>query len=222
MQDVRSLSLFHGTKLTWRARFVCATSAHHAETTVLSSYYSDRRGNDLRSVARIWEVARATSAATSFFDPIVIGGERFVDGATGANNPIHQLWTEATDTFSKGLNWRLEDHIQSLVSVGTGKLHLTAFSTSLLDIGKVLVDIATNSDQIADTFHKLHSNLYLERRAFRFNVGQGLENIGLEEESKMPDIQAVTRRYIQTEEVFTLMRECVENLRRRDCMLDFA
>jgi hypothetical protein len=116
---------------------------------------------------------------------------------------IHQLWTEATDAFSKGLNWRVEDQIQSLVSVGTGKLHLTTFSTSLLDIGKVLVDIgkvlvdiATNSDQIADTFHKFHSSLFLESRAFRFNVGQGLENIGWEEESKMPEIQAITRRYI--------------------------
>jgi hypothetical protein len=108
-------------------------------------------------------------------------------------------WPERTDycpPARKGLNWRVEDQIQSLVSVGTGKLHLTAFSTSLLDIGKVLVDIATNSDQIADTFHKFHSSLSLESRAFRFNVGQGLENIGWEEESKMPEIEAITRKYI--------------------------
>ena len=46
---------------------------------------------------RIWEAARATSAASSFFDPIKIGqfGEEFVDGAVGANNPVAQLWNEA-------------------------------------------------------------------------------------------------------------------------------
>jgi len=45
---------------------------------------------------KIWEAARATSAATSFFNPITIGTESFVDGATGANNPINELWTELT------------------------------------------------------------------------------------------------------------------------------
>ncbi|KAH8701243.1 hypothetical protein GQ44DRAFT_832012 [Phaeosphaeriaceae sp. PMI808] len=37
-------------------------------------------------VVTIWEACRATSAATSFFDPIAVGrfGEEFVDGATGA------------------------------------------------------------------------------------------------------------------------------------------
>ena len=215
--------MFHGTKLTLKVRFVCATSGVHSEITVLSSYYSDRRGNDLRSIAKIWEVARATSAATSFFDDIVIGYERFLDGATGANNPIYQLWTEATDTFSEGPDWRLEDRLQCLVSVGTGKLELTAFNPSLLDIvGKWLVSIATNSERDAETFQKLHMKLFQERRAFRFNVGQGLEKIGLEEESKMAEIQAFTRRYIATEEVFTLMKVCVKNLRERECMLEFS
>jgi patatin-like phospholipase/acyl hydrolase len=39
------------------------------------------------------EACRATSAATSFFDPIAVGrfGEEFVDGATGANNPVREV-----------------------------------------------------------------------------------------------------------------------------------
>lgn len=68
---------------------------------MLSNYYSDRRGNDLRNIVKIWEAARATSAASSFFDDITIAGEGFVDGATGANNPIFKLWTEAADAFGK-------------------------------------------------------------------------------------------------------------------------
>jgi patatin-like phospholipase/acyl hydrolase len=51
--------------------------------------------------AKIWEVARATSAAASFFDPIKIGshGTKFLDGGTGANNPIYEMWMLAKDEF---------------------------------------------------------------------------------------------------------------------------
>lgn len=147
-----------------------------------------------------------------------------MDGATGANNPIHELWTEAADAFSEGPDWKLEDNIQCLVSIGTGKLHLTAFGSSVLmnEVGEALVAIATNTEQTADMFQKHHSKLYRERRAFRYNVGQGLENIGLEEAAKLQDIQAATRRYIQTEDVFTSLEACAKKLSKRECMLDFA
>jgi len=56
----------------------------------LTSYMSPRGGSDLLNSVRIWEACRATSAASSFFNPIAIGRykEEFMDGATGANNPI--------------------------------------------------------------------------------------------------------------------------------------
>lgn len=71
------------------------------------------------------------SAATSFFDPITIAGEKFTDGATGANNPINYLWTEAEDVYSRDPDWKLEDHIQCLVSIRTGQQDLTAFDESI-------------------------------------------------------------------------------------------
>lgn len=76
--------------------FVCATSKETSGTVCLTSYRTQRGNNDLLNSVKIWEACRATSAATSFFDPIAIGryGE-FVDGATGANNPIRELWIQA-------------------------------------------------------------------------------------------------------------------------------
>jgi len=202
---------------------VCATSRQTSETVVFSNYYSERRGNDMRNIAKIWQAARATSAASSFFEPIDIGGEGFVDGGTGANNPIQELWAESADCFSTGSEWNLENHVHCLVSIGTGKPCLTAFGTSLLknEVGHALVAIATNTDKIADTFQKHHSNLYSERRAFRFNVLQGLENVGLEEASKISDIEAATRRYIQTEDTFVSLKACAANLKERECMCQF-
>jgi predicted acylesterase/phospholipase RssA len=77
--------------------FVCATSKDTNDTVCLTSYRTPRGNSDLVNSVRIWEACRATSAATSFFDPIAVGrfGEEFVDGATGANNPVRELWDQA-------------------------------------------------------------------------------------------------------------------------------
>src|SRR5438046_2333141 len=126
--------------------FVCATSRETSETVILSSYYNRRRGNPIRNIAKIWQVARATSAASSFFDPINIGTEGFVDGGTGANNPIRQLWNEAKDAFADGPEWELKNNLQCLVSIGSGKLLLTRFGDSFIknEVVPALVAIATN------------------------------------------------------------------------------
>lgn len=65
---------------------------------------------------RVWDAARATSVASSFFDPIKTGqfGEEFVDGTVGANNPVAQLWNEAKSVRS---NEALEGNIKYLISI---------------------------------------------------------------------------------------------------------
>jgi predicted acylesterase/phospholipase RssA len=126
---------------------------------VLSSYFSRRRGSEIHNVAKIWEAARATSAASSFFEPIRIGNEDFVDGATPANNPIQELWTEASDTFKEGDNWRLEDNILCLVSVGTGIPTLRPFGDDPIQVGKSLLAIATDTERRAEEFHRHHPQM---------------------------------------------------------------
>jgi len=143
---------------------------------VLSNYYSRRRGNDIRSIAKIWEVARATSAASSFFEAVNIGSETFKDGGTGANNPIQQIWNEATDIFGNYKpDWRLDDHLKVLVSIGTGIPLLTAFGDSVKDVGKALVALSTNTVQVYNLFHQQHSVLFRQPgcRAFRLNCFYG-------------------------------------------------
>lgn len=168
------------------------------------------------NVAKIWEVARATSAATTFFEPITIDDETFVDGATGANNPIQYLWSEAGDIWG-AQNQHLEDQVRCLVSIGTGMPSLQAFGVGLLDIAKSLKVIATDTEEEAELFEKHHTKLFQTKRAFRFNVLQGLENIGLEEVEKWGDMKAVTRKYIQTEAVRVQLRACALHLQEQEC-----
>jgi predicted acylesterase/phospholipase RssA len=196
--------------------FVCATSKETGGTVCLTSYKTPRGNNDLLNSVKIWEACRATSAASSFFDPIAIGRfeEEFVDGATGANNPVVELWNQAQ------LMWGvepLEGKVLCLVSVGTGIPSLKPFRDDVLHMGETLVAIATETEQTAERFRQDKSQLDSSGRYFRFNVVRGLEDIGLEESAKRKEIASATRRYIGSQDVFKQMQACAGNLAGREC-----
>lgn len=174
-------------------------------------------------MTKIWEAARATSAASSFFDPIRINigqvGEEFVDGATGANNPIQELWNEAKDFWDPE---PLENNLKCIVSIGTGVPSVEPFRTGLLDIGQTLVRISTETEKTAESFQRSHSNLDDSNRYFRFNVSHGLEKIGLEDSSEKDTIMAVTQRYMESQDTFKRMQRCASNLGEKECALLYA
>ncbi len=200
---------------TTTARFVCATSKETSDTVCLTSYKSLRGNNDLVNSVKIWEACRATSAASSFFDSISIGryNEEFLDGATGANNPVVELWDQAQ------LMWGpepLEARVQCVISIGTGIPSLKPFRDDVMHIGETLVAISTETEQTAERFRRDKAHLDSGGRYFRFNVVRGLEDIGLEETTKAKDIAAATRRYVSSQEAFKQMQICAGNLRTRD------
>jgi predicted acylesterase/phospholipase RssA len=182
----------------------------------LTSYKSPRGSNDLLNSVKIWEACRATSAASSFFDPIAIGRyqEEYVDGATGANNPVGELWNQAQ------LMWGpepLEGKVQCLISIGMGVPSLKLFRDDVFHIGETLITITTETEQTAERFQRDKSYLDSSGRYYRFNVVRGLEDIGLEESKKRNEIAAATRRYVHSEEVFKQMQACAGNLAGREC-----
>ena len=195
---------------------MCATSKQTSETVCLTSYKSPRGNSDLLNSVKIWEACRATSAASSFFDPISIGQykEEFVDGATGANNPVWEVWNQAQLMWGSG---PLESRVKSLVSIGTGVPSLKPFQDDVLYIGETLILIATETEQTAERFRRDKSLLDNTGRYYRFNVARGLEDVGLEESKKSKEIGAATRRYIGSQEVFKQMQACADNVAGREC-----
>ncbi|KAH3913970.1 hypothetical protein HBH56_096710 [Parastagonospora nodorum] len=195
--------------------FVCATSKETNETVCLTSYRTPRGNSDLLNSVTIWEACRATSAATSFFDPIAVGrfGEEFVDGATGANNPVREVWDQAQ--LAWGLE-PLEGRVKCLVSIGTGVPSLKPFKNDVLHIGETLVAIATETEQTAERFRRERALLDSTGRYYRFNVVRGLEDIGLEEAKKVKEMAAATRRYISSHEVHTQMQACAGSIAGRE------
>jgi hypothetical protein len=159
----------------------------------------------------IWEAGRATSAASSFFDPIKIGKfeETFLDGGTGCNNPVEKVFEEALEIWGPSARQR----IQCLVSIGTGQPALKAFGSSLKDIATTVINIATETDKTAANFQAVQapsigdptvsSNAY-----FRFNVAKGLEEVGLEKHQDKARIAAATKVYLSGFDVSRDITSC--------------
>ncbi|KAK4170949.1 hypothetical protein QBC36DRAFT_295822 [Triangularia setosa] len=194
--------------------FVCVTSKETNDTVCLTSYRSPRGGTDLLKSTKIWQACRATSAATTFFDPIAIGpfDEEFVDGALGANNPVYALWTQAQDVWGDQLRGR---RLKCVVSIGTGVPALKPMRNDVFGIWATLKELATETEKTAEQFRRDHSNLDNEGRYYRFNVDHGLEDVGLEESKKKKEIAAATRRYVTSQGVVKQVKACANNLAGR-------
>ena len=202
-------------------RFICATSEGTGTIVPLRSYPSERGSSELYNTTKIWEAGRATSAASTFFDSITIGPskQRFFDGATGANNPIRELWKEAKDVWSSG---PLESNIGCIVSIGTGVPSMKKFGKDLLEVFQTLKRIATETEVTARGFHQEHTDLDDTDRYFRFNVPDGLAEIGLEEVSESSTIVDATQYYLANELIHKQVKTCAKALGEREGLFDFA
>lgn len=181
--------------------FVCAAPAHNM------AYIRRFRTYRVRALesanCRIWEAARATTAAPTFFKRIAIGEEgqakeEFIDGALGCNNPTTQVLEEARAIFGDGRP------VRCLISIGSGHpgtiglAKPDAFQNILpKDLIQVLKKIATNCESIANDLRKRFEDL--ERFYFRFNVAHGAQGISLEEWGKLGELTQHTKAYIAGE-----------------------
>ncbi|KAI1745266.1 hypothetical protein F4680DRAFT_401598 [Xylaria scruposa] len=195
---------------------VCAASKETGDVMCFTTYYAPRLSQCLFNSTKIWEACRATSAATSFFDPITIGvfKEQFVDAAAlGVNNPVYSIWSQAQEIWGAD---RLEESLNCMVSIGTGMPCLKPFQDDVLHISKTLTAIATETEKTAerfrlDKFKLVESGLY-----YRFSVTKGLETVGLQESAKKADIAAATVRYVQSQEVFQQFKLCALKMSNKD------
>ena len=113
------------------------------------------------------EAAMVTSAASTFFPPVEVDGQKYVDGALGSNNPVEIVWSEAQDIWAKEGNFR--EHLQCVVSVGTGVPKFTGISDSAKKFfTETLVDIVTQTGETARRFEKGNRDLLTRHGARRY------------------------------------------------------
>lgn len=200
-------------------RVVCAKAVETTGTVLIRSYQSKDVLNNLP--ATVCEAARATSAASSFFEPVKIGprGRKFVDGALGANNPVEQIWNEAQTEWC-GASQQLNDILKCFLSIGTGNPGVKPIEEGVMKFfSNTVVGIATQTEATAKLFITRHRILYENKRFFRFNVEQGLQGVRLEEYKEQALIDAATCEYMDLQEIKAATQQCAENLRLKECML---
>ncbi|KAJ2988984.1 hypothetical protein NUW58_g3700 [Xylaria curta] len=140
----------------------------------------------------IWQVARATSAATTFFKSIELGRDKieFIDAGFGYNNPCEVLIEEAEKQFP--------DRRQlQILSIGTGLGDVVEIKNTRKSILTALKKMASSSTAVADRLVDRYSD---KVPYFRFNVSRGLEDITLSDWQKTSKISAHTRNYLRGNE----------------------
>ena len=165
-----------------------------ANIPVLFRTYPSR---ETHSGCKIWEAARATSAAPAFFKRIEIGGrgQPFIDGGMGRNNPSRVVLDEANTLFKAR-------PIGCLVSIGTGQAEIISikkpgFLQQALptEVIEALKAMSTDCEATHEDMRRLFANL--SNTYFRLNVEQGMQAIGFSEWEKLANVEAHTTQYMK-------------------------
>jgi hypothetical protein len=192
------------------ASFVCTCDRYTKGIVRLRSYNLPDEPN-IR--ATICQAALATSAATTFFDPISIGDRSFADGGLGANNPVDEVEGEASNIWCSETG-DLKPLVKCFISIGTGNPGIRPYEDGLIKfLGETVVQIATETESTEKKFIARYAKQFDEKRYFRFNVEQGLQEIGLDEYNKNGTMEAATEGYLTHMAQKFRVRDCIQNLK---------
>ena len=136
----------------------------------------------------IWEAARATSAAPSYFDPVHIEDKTFLDGGLGHNNPsreaLSEVWAIHRQLISSEHGYSDFPSISLFISIGSGltktsKEPRRKFSPQVFSIISLLRSIATETESTEDMMQDFSA--IGQFPYFRFNVDQGVGDLRIDE-----------------------------------------
>jgi len=156
--------------------------------------------HETHSACKIWEAARATSAAPTFFKRIEIGrAQPFIDGGLGRNNPSRVVLDEAKALFGAR-------HIGCLVSIGTGQVETIGIGKPGFFQQIIPTDVVDTLRAIANDCEDTHESMLrlfeqLPTTYFRLNVEQGMQGIKLSEWERLSKVEAHTAQYLRRKEV---------------------
>ncbi|EMD96381.1 hypothetical protein COCC4DRAFT_155187 [Bipolaris maydis ATCC 48331] len=201
--------------------FVCSIDRDTKDMVRLRSYSLP---DEPAIRATVCEAALATSAATTFFSPVSIGDRTFADGGFGANNPVDEVEGEAANIWCSETG-DLKPLVKCFISIGTGNPGKKPFEDGLPKfLSETVVQIATETEATERKFIARWAKHFDEKRYFRFNVEQGLQNIGLEEYKKKGAIEAASEGYLTHITQKFRVRNYIKNLQQKQSVYieDFA
>jgi hypothetical protein len=178
-----------------------------SSVVLLRSYKKSTQSELQFDECKIWEACLATSAMTTLFDPITIDrGDEFADGAVRYNNPVQLVYREAGSVWP----YRVPDAV--LISIGSGSAPLPSFQDNVNTAVYALQAIVTDSEREAQDFSHSHPYMVDSDLLFRFNVGQGLASIGLQEYKLQKAVAVATASYFMEPETRAKYEKCLTQL----------
>ncbi|CAE6373224.1 unnamed protein product [Rhizoctonia solani] len=171
--------------------FVCAMQAENMRAWIPTLFRTYTVPENDGTKCTIVQALRATTAMMGYFKPVTIDDSgvkiTYVDGGVGANNPTVHMLNEAGRIF-------LDQNVSCMMTIGVGHLHPIGISSK--DLG---TSIAKDSERVAQEMARRFQNA--TNMYFRFNVDQGLQDIGPTDWEKMPEVVMHWRQYMQMFEV---------------------
>lgn len=176
------------------------------------------------------QVVQATVTVSSYFDPVRIGGSRFVDATTTLNNPSLAVLTEV-----KTLHIDIEQHIQPIhlfLSLGCGSKQNEATimpcGYKAWDIRQADDGLDKHIDAISDLVHQrmVDEGQYADFEYFRFDVRRRRGDVTSQPQKTkrnnhytLEKLRKITEAYLREvpvyEELESLARTLVERRRQR-------
>ena len=181
--------------------FVVATDTSNINNRPPKRFRTYSYGNVVADQCNIWEAARATSAAPTYFLPIEINGKTYVDGALGCNNPTEELILEARAIWP-------ERPISCLLSIGTGTENEASLAQHLGVIPRTMLGLMKYATITEGVHNRIFDQFCGQGSYFRFSVTKLGSQVRMDAWRDVAKLEKLTMDYLAILHVAGLVDEC--------------
>ncbi|KAJ7899142.1 FabD lysophospholipase-like protein [Mycena olivaceomarginata] len=185
--------------------FVCTMNQMNLNAAIPELFRTYDSPYEQAKECMLWQAARATSATPGLFKPMEIGGQQYIDGGVGNNNPASWVLKEAKQMYPSR-------PVTLVVSLGSGHPNTIQIprSSNTAVVANAMKMIASDCERThEDNERKFWA---MPNTYFRFNVQQGLQGMKPHYWGKSNDISAHTRAYLRTEDVISKLGQAVNGI----------
>ncbi|CZR58606.1 uncharacterized protein PAC_08498 [Phialocephala subalpina] len=198
--DIRDTTLLQPADMhnSVHKMFVCALRKEDNTTIRFRNYVPDGSTPDFGQ-CKIWEAARATSAAPFYFPTAMVNGVKFWDGGLENNNPIDEVLAEIENAQPRA---RVEDvRPACVVSLGAGFSERKQ-SKSIIPALNKSKNILRNLTKVEGRHRNVRERMTSSGvMYFRFNPSTAGDDIGLAEYRKMDTLKRCTIEYLTRQDI---------------------